>query len=63
MKKAMLVITTAALSMMVSGCALVSKHTAPADGGTKTTVGLFGLDVIDNCYPMLPIYVGFEQAK
>lgn len=63
MKKTMLVITAAALSMLASGCALVSTHTAPVDGGTKTTVGLFGIDVVDNCYPILPIYVGYEQTK
>ena len=51
------------LSLCLSGCALVSHHTVPVEGGSKTTIGLFGLDVIDDCYPMLPIYVGVNRCK
>ena len=51
------------ITVMGSGCAMVSRHTAPEDGGTKTTVGLFGFGAIDNGYPMIPLYSGFTQGK
>lgn len=49
--------------VLVSGCALVSSHTAAVDGGTKTTFGLFAFDKVDNGYPMLPVYSGFTKDK
>ncbi|HNX34592.1 MAG TPA: hypothetical protein PKM57_08185 [Kiritimatiellia bacterium] len=49
--------------VMVSGCAMVSRHTAPVEGGTKTTVGFLGFDAIDHGYPLLPFYSGFNQGK
>ncbi len=51
------------VSVLVSGCALVSSHTSAIEGGTKTTVGLFAFEKIDNGYPMIPVYSGFKQEK
>lgn len=48
---------------MVSGCTVISRHTAPVDGGKKTTVGLIGVSTIDNGYPMIPFYSAYEQGK
>ena len=63
MYKVVAMLLTVLLVVMGSGCALVSRHTAPVDDGTKTTVGLFGFGVIDNGYPMIPFYSGFDQGK
>ena len=56
-------IMAAVLAFVASGCALVSRHTAPVEGGKKTTVGILGIDAIDNGYPMIPVYQKFEQGK
>lgn len=53
----------AGLSVLASGCAIVSKHKAPVSGGTQTTVGLIGIPSVGDGYPMLPLYMSFDAAK
>ncbi len=61
MRKVFILLVVLSASVLLSGCALISKHTAPVEGGTKTTFGLLSLDKIDNGYPMLPVYSGFKK--
>lgn len=63
MDKVVALLMAGVLLGLVSGCAVVSRHTSPADGGTKTTVGLIGIDAVDNGYPLIPLYTGFDQGK
>lgn len=63
MSKTMLVAAAVAVAGMVSGCALVGRHAAPVEGGSKTTVGLFSFESVGNGYPMIPVYSSFEQGK
>ena len=52
------------VAFALSGCVAVSSHTATADDGTgkKTAVGLLGISMIDNGYPLIPVYTSYEQA-
>jgi uncharacterized protein YceK len=61
MRNLFVLLAALSASLLVSGCALVSSHTSAVEGGTKTTVGLFAIDKIDNGYPMLPVYSGFKK--
>ena len=49
--------------VMVSGCALVSRHTVPTENGTKTSLGFLGFDAIDNGEPMVPFYMWHNEGK
>ena len=49
--------------VMVSGCALVSRHTVPTENGTKTSLGFLGFDAIDNGEPMIPFYMWYNEGK
>ncbi len=53
----------AVAAVMLSGCALIGRNAAPAEGGQRTTVGLLSFDAIGDGYPMIPIYTSFEQSK
>jgi len=61
MRNVFTLLVVLSLSGLISGCALVSKHTTAVSGGKKTTVGLLGIDSIDNGYPLIPVYSGFKQ--
>jgi len=58
-----LMVTVLTVVMMGSGCALISRHTEPVEGGTKTTVGILGFDAIDNGSPMIPCYMRYDLTK
>ncbi|MDD4101196.1 MAG: hypothetical protein PHU80_01015 [Kiritimatiellae bacterium] len=61
MRNVFALLTALLFSVLVSGCALIGKHTAAVEGGTKTTMGILTFDKIDNGYPLLPLYSGFKQ--
>lgn len=63
MRKIVPLMLATAVIITASGCALVSRHTAPVESGKKTTVGLFGFSAVDNGYPLIPLYTGYEQGK
>lgn len=52
------------VAIAFSGCVGISSHTATSDDGTgkKTAFGLIGLSMIDNGYPLIPLYTSYEQA-
>jgi uncharacterized protein YceK len=63
MHRIVALVMAAAMAAAVSGCALVSRHTGPVEGGSQTTVGFLGFEAVDNGYPMLPFYKSFTQGK
>jgi len=63
MYKAFLFTVATAMAVMVSGCALVGRHTKPVEGGKRVTVGLIAFDAVSDGYPMIPFYTSFEQTK
>ena len=52
------------VAFALSGCVGISSHTATSDDGTgtKTAFGLIGLSMIDNGYPLIPLYTSYEQT-
>ena len=63
MHKAFLLTVVTAAAVMVSGCALVGRHSKPVEDGKRVTVGLISFDAVSDGYPMIPFYTSFEQTK
>jgi len=63
MHKAVALALVMATAFMVSGCAIVGKHSVPIEGGRKTTVGLLAIEGIGDGYPMLPFYTSVDLGK
>ena len=51
------------MAVMVSGCAVIGKHSAPTDNGRKTTFGLISMESVGDGYPMIPLYNNVEIGK
>jgi len=63
MYKAVAWALVAVTAVMVSGCAIVGKHSIPIEGGQKTTVGLLAIESVGDGYPMIPLYTSFDFGK
>jgi uncharacterized protein YceK len=63
MRKIVVLALASAVAVWSSGCALVGRHSAPIEGGRKTTVGLLSIDAMGNGYPMIPFYSRVDLGK
>ncbi len=63
MYKVVALALAAATAVMVSGCAVIGTHSAPIEGGRKTTFGLLAIESMGDGYPMIPLYTNFELGK
>ncbi len=63
MQKVVAMVLAATMAVLVSGCALVGRHSVHTATGQKTTVGILAIDSLGDGYPMIPVYTSNELGS